>query len=52
MQNKRQGGEPNGGPSKTAGNNQWTSGHLRSEPDKRERRDGPGGENGASDKKQ
>ena len=31
---------------KTAGNNQWVSTGLKSSPDKRERRDGPGGENG------
>ena len=29
---------------KTATNNQWVSTGLKSEPDRRERRDGPGGE--------
>lgn len=29
---------------KNSGNNQWTSAHLKSKPDKRERRDGPGGD--------
>lgn len=29
---------------KTAGNNQWVSTGLKPFPDKRERRDGPGGE--------
>ncbi len=28
---------------KTAVNNQWTSTHLKSKPDKRKRQDGPGG---------
>lgn len=28
---------------KSAGNNQWTSTHLKDKSDKRERRDGPGG---------
>lgn len=28
---------------KTAVNNQWTSTHLKSQKDKRKRRDGPGG---------
>jgi hypothetical protein len=31
---------------KSAGNNQWVSTGLKSQPDKRERRDGPGGEDG------
>lgn len=31
-------------PVKTAGNNQWTATHRKSSPDKRARRDGPGGE--------
>jgi len=31
---------------KTAGNNQWTSTGLKPTDDKRERRDGPGGEDG------
>lgn len=30
---------------KTAGNNQWTNNNLKYYPDKRERKDGPGGEN-------
>ncbi len=29
---------------KDAGNNQWTNNNLKYYPDKRERRDGPGGE--------
>lgn len=28
---------------KTAGNNQWTTSHQKSKPDKRKRHDGPGG---------
>lgn len=28
---------------KTADNNQWVTSHQKSKPDKRERRDGPGG---------
>lgn len=32
------------GNQKTATNNQWVSTGLKSEPDRRERRDGPGGE--------
>ena len=31
-------------PKKTAGFNQWISTHLKSRPDKRDRRDGPGGD--------
>lgn len=31
---------------KTAGDNQWTTSHQKSGPDKRPRRDGPGGELG------
>ena len=31
---------------KTAGNNQWTNNNLKYYPDERERKDGPGGENG------
>ncbi|MCD7723247.1 MAG: hypothetical protein LUH82_04795 [Clostridiales bacterium] len=30
---------------KSAGNNQWTNNNLKYYPDKRPRRDGPGGEN-------
>jgi len=33
-------------PVKTAGDNQWTTSHRKSSPDKRPRRDGPGGEPG------
>lgn len=33
-------------PVKTAGDNQWTTAHQKSKPDKRPRRDGPGGESG------
>ena len=29
---------------KTAGNNQWTSTHLKNIPDNRPRKDGPGGD--------
>lgn len=29
---------------KTAGNNQWTNANVTTQPDKRERRDGPGGD--------
>ncbi len=31
---------------KTATDNQWVSTHLKSEPDRRPRKDGPGGEDG------
>ncbi len=31
---------------KTAGNNQWTTNNSKYNPDNRERKDGPGGENG------
>lgn len=29
---------------KSAGNNQWTNPNVTAEPDKRDRRDGPGGD--------
>jgi len=35
---------------KDAGNNQWTNNNLKYYPDKRERRDGPGGEDGIKKK--
>jgi len=40
--------KPNVKAEKNAGNNQWVSSGLKNCPDKRERRDGPGGENGSN----
>ncbi len=34
---------------KTATNNQWTNNNLKYYPDKRERKDGPGGESNSKD---
>ncbi len=35
--------EKNDEAKKSAGNNQWVTSHQKSKPDKRERKDGPGG---------